>query len=92
MRFHRHVDTTDLDAAGVPVGPWLSADGTVRLDIKTDGTYVGKVLGRKRPARGTYHLEDGVLTLDDDSGLHTPVTVRGDALEMAGHRLGRVAL
>ena len=74
-----------------PVGVWLSADGTVRLDIKTDGTYAGKVAGRKRPARGTYELAGRTLTLNDDSGLHTPVAVGEGVLEMAGHRLGRAA-
>ena len=72
-----------------PVGVWLSADGTVRLDIKTDGTYAGKVAGRKRPARGTYDLTGRTLTLSDDSGLRTPVAVGEGVLEMAGHRLGR---
>ncbi|MGK5680455.1 Atu4866 domain-containing protein [Actinoplanes sp. URMC 104] len=71
-----------------PVGAWLSADGTVRLDIRTDGTYAGKVAGRKRPARGTYHLEGGTLTLSDRSGLHTPVVVGDGVLQMAGHLLG----
>ncbi|WP_250029074.1 Atu4866 domain-containing protein [Paractinoplanes maris] len=72
-----------------PVGVWLSADGTVRLDIKTDGTYAGKVAGRKRRAHGTYDLAGRTLTLSDASGLRTPVAVGNDVLEMAGHRLGR---
>ncbi|WP_250002330.1 Atu4866 domain-containing protein [Actinoplanes sp. M2I2] len=72
-----------------PVGVWLSADGTVRLDIKTDGTYAGKVAGRKRRASGTYDLAGRTLMLSDDSGLHTPVAVGDGVLEMAGHRLGR---
>jgi hypothetical protein len=76
-------------AVQAPVGAWSSADGAVRLEIKTDGTYAGKVLGRKRPARGTYRLDGGTLTLSDDSGLHTPVRVGRGVLEMAGHRLGR---
>ena len=72
-----------------PVGAWLSSDGTVRLDIRTDGTYDGQVAGRRRRARGTYRLEGSTLTLNDDSGLDTAVTVRESVLEMAGHRLGR---
>lgn len=76
-------------AVSAPVGVWLSADGTVRLDIKTDGTYAGKVAGRKRRARGTYDLSGRTLTLSDDSGLRTPVEVGDGVLEMAGHRLGR---
>jgi hypothetical protein len=71
-----------------PVGVWLSADGTVRLDIKTDGTYAGQVAGRKRRAHGTYDLDGATLTLRDDSGLATPVTVHDRELTMAGHRLG----
>ncbi len=74
-----------------PVGVWLSSDGTVRLDIKTDGTYAGKVAGRKRRAHGTYDLDGGTLTLSDDSGLRTPVSIGDDVLEMAGHRLGRAS-
>jgi hypothetical protein len=71
-----------------PVGVWLSADGTVRLDIKTDGTYAGQVAGRKRRAHGTYHLDGATMTLRDDSGLATPVTLHHGELQMAGHRLG----
>ncbi|MDY7085160.1 MAG: Atu4866 domain-containing protein [Actinomycetota bacterium] len=85
------VPPVDEAPAEVPVGAWSSADGAVRLEIKTDGTYAGKVLGRKRPARGTYRLDGGTLTLRDDSGLHTPVRVGRGVLEMAGHRLGRAA-
>ncbi|MCO8273419.1 Atu4866 domain-containing protein [Actinoplanes sp. TRM 88003] len=76
-------------AVSAPVGSWLSADGTVRLDIRTDGTYAGKVAGRKRRPHGTYALTGRTLTLNDDSGLRTPVAVGDDVLEMAGHRLGR---
>jgi hypothetical protein len=73
-----------------PVGAWLSSDGTVRLDLRTDGTYDGQVAGRRRRARGTYRFDGATLTLNDDSGLYTAVTVRESELEMAGHRLGRV--
>ena len=69
------------------VGAWHSTDGTVRLRLHTDGTYAGEVAGRRRPARGTYLLEEASLLLQDDSGLHTPVTVHDGELEMAGHRL-----
>jgi hypothetical protein len=78
-------------AVSAPVGIWLSADGTVRLDIRTDGTYAGKVAGRKRRPQGTYDLAGRTLTLSDDSGLRTPVAVGDEVLEMAGHRLGRAA-
>ncbi|MBM2618092.1 Atu4866 domain-containing protein [Actinoplanes sp. LDG1-06] len=88
MRSH-HADTAVLDAAVLLAGAWKSADGSVRLDIKTDGTYAGKVVGRKRRPRGTYDLNGRTLTLSDDSGLHTPVIVGDGVLEMAGHRLGR---
>jgi hypothetical protein len=72
-----------------PVGAWRSADGTVRLEIRTDGTYAGRVAGRRRPAHGRYNLDGSRITLLDDSGLHTPVTLHDGVLEMAGHRLGR---
>jgi hypothetical protein len=57
-----------------PVGAWRSADGAVRLDIRTDGTY---------------DLDGVQMTLHDDSGLDTPVALHDGVLEMAGHRLGR---
>jgi hypothetical protein len=75
-------------ATGPPVGRWRSADGTVCLHLRTDGTYAGRVAGRRQPAQGTYDLHGAALTLRDDSGLRTPVTLHGDTLEMAGHRLG----
>jgi hypothetical protein len=71
-----------------PVGSWRSADGAVRLDLRTDGTYAGTVAGRKRPAHGTYRLDGARMTLRDDSGLRTPVTVGQGVLRMAGHLLG----
>lgn len=74
-----------------PVGIWRSADGAISLDIRTDGTYAGKIAGRRRRPHGTYDLDGSRLTLRDDSGLRTPVTVVGESLEMAGHRLGRAA-
>jgi|tagenome__1003787_1003787.scaffolds.fasta_scaffold20865588_2 hypothetical protein len=73
--------------ASAPVGVWLSTDGTVRLDIRTDGTYAGKVAGRKRTANGTYRVDGATMTLRDDSGLRTPVALYDGTLEMAGHRL-----
>jgi hypothetical protein len=71
----------------VPVGVWRSEGGTVRLDIFSDGTYDGQVAGRKRHAHGTYHIDGSVMTLSDDSGLVTPVTLGDGALEMAGYHL-----
>ena len=70
-----------------PVGVWRTADGAVSLDIKTDGTYAGKVAGRRRAAQGTYDVDDTGMTLRDDSGLRTPVALHDGVLEMAGHRL-----
>ena len=70
-----------------PVGVWLSGDGTVRLDIFEDGTYDGQVAGRKRHAPGTYHIDGSLMTLSDDSGLFTPVTLGRGGLEMAGYHL-----
>jgi hypothetical protein len=74
---------------GTPAGRWRSADGTVRLTIRADGTYAGAVAGRRRSASGTYRVDGAVLTLRDDTGLRTAVTRHDDELEMAGHRLGR---
>jgi hypothetical protein len=78
--------------AFAPVGIWLSEDGTVRLDIRDDGTYDGQVAGRKRHAHGTYYIDGSTMTLSDDSGLHTPVALIEGELEMAGYRLGPVAI
>jgi hypothetical protein len=71
------------------IGRWHSIDGVVRLEIKSDGTYAGEVAGRKRSARGTYRVDGTTMTLRDDTGLRTSVTLYDDRLEMAGHRLGR---
>ena len=71
------------------VGGWLSADRTVRLDLRADGGYVGSIAGRRREAHGTYRVDGSSLLLRDDSGLRTTVTIHEDALELAGHRLLR---
>jgi Agrobacterium tumefaciens protein Atu4866 len=87
------VDTTTTLAAVLgdipPVGIWKSADGAVCLDIRQDGTYAGQVAGRRRRPHGTYDIDGATMTLSDDSGLSTPVVLLGEALEMAGYRLGR---
>jgi hypothetical protein len=85
-------------AAPVPVageearglaGMWLSADNTVRLQLGADWSYLGRVEGRRRAAKGTYRSEGAGLVLRDETGLRTPVTVAEDVLEMAGHHLFR---
>ncbi|WP_308285695.1 Atu4866 domain-containing protein [Actinoplanes hulinensis] len=76
-----------LAVSDAVVGSWHSADGVVRLSLRTDGTYAGEVAGRRRPARGTYRIEGGSVLLRDDSGLQTAVAVQDGELEMAGHRL-----
>jgi len=80
--------TADADAARY-AGVWLSADGTVRLALQTDGTYERSVAGRKRAARGTYRVAGTEVLLRDDNGLRTTAAVSGDALDMAGHQLHR---
>ncbi|MGW4940623.1 Atu4866 domain-containing protein [Actinoplanes sp. NPDC004185] len=70
-------------------GLWLSADKTVRLRLDADWSYLGRVAGRHRAAKGTYRPEGTGLVLRDDTGLRTPVTVADDVLEMAGHQLFR---
>ena len=71
------------------VGVWLTADRTVRLQLRADCTYRSRVEGRHRAATGSYRTEGDGLVLQDDTGLRTPVTVAGYALEMAGHQLFR---
>jgi hypothetical protein len=73
------------DLAGV----WLSADGTVRLHLRPEGSYVRGISGRRRSAHGTYLIDGPCVLLRDDNGLRTVVTVTEDVLEMAGHRLAR---
>jgi Agrobacterium tumefaciens protein Atu4866 len=70
-------------------GMWLSADGDVRLTLKSDGTYERSITGRHRAAHGTYRVDGAMVLLRDDSGLRTAVTVADGALEMAGHSLTR---
>ena len=77
--------TVVTDAA--VVGAWRSPDGTVRLKLRTDGTYASTVAGRRRAAGGTYEIAGSAVVLNDSSGLRTPVTVHEGLLEMAGHSL-----
>jgi hypothetical protein len=77
---------TDTGLGGV----WETADGTVRLDLRPDGTYRSWVEGRWRAASGTYRVADDIVYLRDDAGLRTTVTRFDDALELAGHQLFRV--
>jgi hypothetical protein len=72
------------------VGVWLSADDTVRLDISADGTYARSIVGRRLPARGTYHVRGTSLLLEDESGIRTTVTGVPGGLEVAGYRLSRI--
>jgi hypothetical protein len=70
-------------------GIWLNADKTVRLELGADWSYLGRVAGRDRAAKGNYRPAGAGLVLRDESGLRTPVTVAGHGLEMAGHQLFR---
>jgi hypothetical protein len=72
------------------VGFWQNADGSVRLCLGEDGSYEGRVAGRRRSAKGTYHPSGAGVVLRDESGLRTPVTLATDGLEMAGHQLFKV--
>ncbi|WP_305787626.1 hypothetical protein [Symbioplanes lichenis] len=72
------------------VGFWQNADGSVRLCLAEDGSFEGRVAGRRRAARGTYHPEGAGVLLRDESGLRTPVNRAADGLEMAGHQLFKV--
>jgi hypothetical protein len=67
------------------VGVWLSADGAVRLDLRSEGTYERSVAGRRRSSHGHYVVDGGCVLLQDDNGLRTVVVIDGDVLEMAGH-------
>ena len=69
------------------VGVWLSADGAVRLDLRSEGTYEGSVAGRRRRSRGHYVIDGPCVLLQDDNGLRTVVAITDDVLEMAGHPL-----
>ena len=80
---------TGAEDAAVLAGVWLSADHTVRLRLGADWSYLGRVEGRHRVAKGTYRPEGAGLVLRDDTGLRTPVAVAEDVLEMAGHQLFR---
>ena len=72
------------------VGIWMSADDEVRLDVSADGTYERTVVGRRKPARGTYRVDGTALLLRDESGICTTVTSVNGALEMAGYRLAKI--
>ncbi|AGL14067.1 hypothetical protein [Actinoplanes sp. N902-109] len=71
------------------VGFWQNTDGSVRLCLAEDWSYEGRVKGRRRAAKGTYHPSADGLVLRDETGLRTPVVVAEHGLEMAGHQLFR---
>jgi hypothetical protein len=79
--------------AAAPAGPdglvglWLSADGAVRLDLRSEGTYERSIVGRRRSSHGHYVVDGRCVLLQDDNGLRTVVTMTADVLEMAGHPL-----
>ena len=85
-RLAASVPAAGEEVAGL-AGIWISADRTVRLQLRADGSYRGSVAGRHRTATGTYRPEGAGLVLHDDTGLRTPVTVAEYALERAGHQL-----
>ncbi|WP_067494786.1 hypothetical protein [Actinoplanes sp. TFC3] len=86
------VPTVTPTPAGPPegyAGFWQNADGSVRLCLAGDWSYEGRVEGRRRAAKGTYHPQGEGLMLRDRSGLRTPIAVAEFGLEMAGHQLFR---
>jgi len=68
-------------------GVWRTADGAIRLTLKSDFSYALSVAGRARRAQGSYLLDGPELRLRDDSGLRTPARLTAGTIELAGHEL-----
>lgn len=68
-------------------GVWASADGSLRLELKGDGTFSEDYNGQEAAYTGAYTLADGVLSLRADSGAAADGTVRGDTIEISGRTL-----
>ncbi|MFJ6517947.1 Atu4866 domain-containing protein [Streptomyces filamentosus] len=68
-------------------GVWASEDGSLRLELKGDGTFSEDYSGQEAAYTGAYTLADGVLSLRADSGAAADGTVRGDTIEISGRTL-----
>ncbi|MBT2207979.1 MULTISPECIES: Atu4866 domain-containing protein [Actinomadura] len=73
-------------AAGV-VGTWASDDGSLRLVLNSDGTFVEDYNGQKAAYSGKYTVSGSTLTLNDKTGVTANGTVKTGSISLSGSTL-----
>ncbi|RFS83105.1 hypothetical protein D0T12_23310 [Actinomadura spongiicola] len=74
---------------GTLVGTWGSDDGTLRLALNADGTFVEDFNGRKAAYAGKYTVSGSTLTLNDKTGVTANGTINGASISLSGSTLTR---
>ncbi|MER5861931.1 Atu4866 domain-containing protein [Kitasatospora sp. NPDC002040] len=79
-----------ISASGVSaVGVWASDDGSLRLELRPDGTFTEDYNGKKAAYEGRYTVEAGALALRAASGASADGTVSADTVRISGKSLKR---
>ncbi|MFJ9517619.1 Atu4866 domain-containing protein [Kitasatospora sp. NPDC101801] len=76
-------------ADGGHLGVWANDSGSLRLELRADGTFTEDYNGKKAAYEGRYTVEGGVLGLRAGSGASADGTVTADAIRISGESLKR---
>jgi putative ligand-binding protein with streptavidin-like fold len=50
-----------------PVGPWITTDGRMRVELRADGSFAESRTGSERTYHGTYRVEGSRIHFHDPS-------------------------
>lgn len=69
------------------VGTWANDDGSLKLELRADGTFSEDLGDRKAAYAGKYTVEGTTLTLNDKTGVTADGTINGDSISLSGSTL-----
>ncbi|TMR21349.1 hypothetical protein ETD86_15745 [Nonomuraea turkmeniaca] len=74
-------------SAGNLVGTWANDDGSLKLELRADGTFSEDLGDRKAAYAGKYTVKGTTLTLNDKTGVTADGTINGDSISLSGSTL-----
>ncbi|MCG5213073.1 Atu4866 domain-containing protein [Streptosporangium soli] len=69
------------------VGTWANDDGSLKLELRADGTFSEDLGDRKAAYAGQYTVKGTTLTLNDKTGVTADGTINGDSISLSGSTL-----
>lgn len=69
------------------VGTWANDDGSLKLELRADGTFSEDLGDRKAAYAGKYTVKGTTLTLTDKTGVTADGTINGASISLSGSTL-----